>query len=218
MPKVSQAYREARRGEIVAAAVRCFARKGFDVATIQDIALEAGISHGALYRYFGSKDEIVEAVARRERDARARRFDEATQGAGSADALSRVLRYYLRLHARDEDLEQGRLRLQVFGVAVRDLQVNAVLQASWGDVMLRLVEMVRDAQRDGAIDPTLDPVAVARVVTALQDGMYLHQTLEPAVDASACSDVIDALLGGTFRGASSEGGGGGGWSLRAAPA
>jgi AcrR family transcriptional regulator len=53
---------EERRRAILAAAVRVFARKGAHATRVGDIAAEAGVSHGLLYHYFSSKDEVLETV------------------------------------------------------------------------------------------------------------------------------------------------------------
>jgi AcrR family transcriptional regulator len=53
-----------RRKELLDAAVRVFARKGFRAARVGDIAEEAGVAHGLLYHYFRSKDEVLETIFR----------------------------------------------------------------------------------------------------------------------------------------------------------
>jgi AcrR family transcriptional regulator len=62
MPKVSPEYLEARRNEILDAAFACFRRRGFHQTTMQDIYREAGLSPGAVYHYFRSKEEIIAAA------------------------------------------------------------------------------------------------------------------------------------------------------------
>jgi AcrR family transcriptional regulator len=57
----TQAVEEKRR-QLLDAAVRVFARKGFNASRVGDIAEEAGVAHGLLYHYFRSKDEVLEAV------------------------------------------------------------------------------------------------------------------------------------------------------------
>ncbi len=59
MPKVSDAHREARRHEIATAALRCFARKGFAATSMADIIAESGLSAGAIYGHYKSKDELI---------------------------------------------------------------------------------------------------------------------------------------------------------------
>jgi len=53
---------EDKRRQILDAAVRVFARKGFHASRVGDIAEEAGVAHGLLYHYFASKDAVLEAV------------------------------------------------------------------------------------------------------------------------------------------------------------
>src|SRR3989337_4485702 len=63
MPRVTAAVKaklsETRRTQILDAAVRVFARRGFDRATIKDIARSAGLSEGSIYNYFRSKEELL---------------------------------------------------------------------------------------------------------------------------------------------------------------
>jgi AcrR family transcriptional regulator len=55
---------EARPGEIVQAALEVFAEKGFAAARLDDIARQAGVSKGALYLYFETKEDLFRAVVR----------------------------------------------------------------------------------------------------------------------------------------------------------
>ncbi len=54
-----------RRSELLRAAVRVFAAKGFGAARVGDIAAEAGVAHGLLYHYFRSKDDVLDEIFRR---------------------------------------------------------------------------------------------------------------------------------------------------------
>lgn len=53
---------EERRREILEAAIRVFASKGYEKTAISDIAAESGISQGLCYRYYASKEEIYDAA------------------------------------------------------------------------------------------------------------------------------------------------------------
>src|SRR5207344_1586094 len=57
-----QAGAEEKRRQILDAAVRVFARRGFHTSRVGDIAEEAGVAHGLLYHYFDSKDAVLQAV------------------------------------------------------------------------------------------------------------------------------------------------------------
>jgi len=53
---------EDKRRQLLDAAVRVFARKGYHASRVGDIAEEAGVAHGLLYHHFASKDQVLEAV------------------------------------------------------------------------------------------------------------------------------------------------------------
>ncbi len=59
---------EIRRQQILESAIRCISRQGYHQTTMDDIASEAGLSKGALYWYFKSKDEILTAMCRQQCD------------------------------------------------------------------------------------------------------------------------------------------------------
>lgn len=63
MPKISQAQRDARQRQILDAALACFSENGFHQTGMADIVKRSGLSHGAVYLYFQSKDDIIEALA-----------------------------------------------------------------------------------------------------------------------------------------------------------
>lgn len=64
MEKLTKAQRaEIRRKEIMEAAKKCMAEKGFHAASVDMIAKTAGINVGQLYRYFANKEAIIEAIA-----------------------------------------------------------------------------------------------------------------------------------------------------------
>jgi AcrR family transcriptional regulator len=91
MPRVSQSYLEARRRQIMEAAITCFAREGFHRATMQDIVAETGLSAGAIYRYFPSKEDIVAAIAAEHHAAEAAALAEAGSGGDVAAALRHLV-------------------------------------------------------------------------------------------------------------------------------
>lgn len=197
MPKVSPLYRDARRNEILGAALACFARNGFHETTIQDISREAGLSHGAIYRYFPSKEDMVEAASRRDRVARAGRFEKAEAGHRPLEAIDRLLVSYIGDAATPEG-SSAQLRAVVFGEGVRNPKVNESIRATWHEVLGLIGAMVRRGQEAGEINPGLDADGVARVVAALRDGLLVHQAIDPTVDAEACAQVVSALLRGRF--------------------
>src|SRR5262249_46565255 len=62
MPKIAEEARAARRDQIIAAALACFARTGYHTTTMADVATQAGVSKGTPYLYFESKEALFIAL------------------------------------------------------------------------------------------------------------------------------------------------------------
>src|SRR4051812_8851361 len=85
-----------RRRELVRAAIRVFARKGFHAARVGDIAGEAGVAHGLLYHYFRSKEDVLESIFRETWSSLvAETVRIEASGAPLRDQLERFARIYL---------------------------------------------------------------------------------------------------------------------------
>ncbi|MFC9898220.1 TetR/AcrR family transcriptional regulator [Nocardia sp. NPDC127579] len=84
MPK--RVDRTARQEEILAAAVKVFARKGFAASRIEDVAAEAGIAKGSVYLYFPSRDALLAGVF----ESYAAKSEPASADPGTGSALDRL--------------------------------------------------------------------------------------------------------------------------------
>ena len=94
-----------RRRQILAAAVKVFARSGFHGARVGDIAEEAGVEYGLVYHYFKSKDELLETIFRdtwTQMLARVREVEGS--GVGASEQVRQVTALLLRTWRRDPDL------------------------------------------------------------------------------------------------------------------
>src|ERR1700744_3429961 len=120
MPKVTQQYRDARRDQILSAARRCFLRDGFHSTSMQDLFAEAGLSAGAVYRYFASKDEVIVAIAEqnmREVLAMMRGVAEGTPGRSLGEVMAGLMGL---VQARDSDGDLGGTAVLVWAEALRN--------------------------------------------------------------------------------------------------
>src|SRR5712692_5550106 len=86
MPKVSEEHVEARRGQILGGARRCFARWGYEGATVPRLEREIGLSHGAIFNYYPSKLDLFFELARGDHT----RFETVWEEQGF-DALARAI-------------------------------------------------------------------------------------------------------------------------------
>ena len=63
MPKVVAGYKEIAKSKIIEAAAKVFAQKGYHQTTMDDVAKELGVSKGALYSYFKSKEDLLREIS-----------------------------------------------------------------------------------------------------------------------------------------------------------
>ncbi len=102
---------EETRARILNAALASFRVRGFDAATMRDIAEEAGVATGAAYYYFPSKEAIVLDFYRRSCDEMQPRIDEALQDSGGLeDRLRAVIRVKLTQFAPNRGVLRALLR------------------------------------------------------------------------------------------------------------
>ncbi len=96
---------EDKRRQIVAAAVRVFARKGYHTCRVGDVAEEAGVAHGLIYHYFTSKEELLETIFRDTWSELLEAMGEVERsGQPASEQLRQVAAILLRSWRRQPDL------------------------------------------------------------------------------------------------------------------
>lgn len=197
MPRVSEAHLEARRRQILSAACSCFARKGFHKATVHDICDEAGLSPGAVYRYFGGKEEIIEAMVERDAARNARFAEEVMAGEDTFRMLERLADFHL---GRLENSEGLAVEVELWAEATHNPRIRELLRRDFYDHRRLLEGIIRRAQERGEIDGRLDPEAVARVMISFFEGLLIQFFLDQDdVDVRKYVEVVTAMVGGSFR-------------------
>ncbi|MFQ5933007.1 MAG: TetR/AcrR family transcriptional regulator [Dehalococcoidia bacterium] len=198
-PKVTEEHLETRRRQILEAAFTCFAREGFHHTTMQDICREAGLSPGAVYSYFKSKEEIIEASCEESQRGNMAFVESIIKGGDTLKVLSELLGFAFNVLNQDERQTGIRTNIQLYGEALRNPRIKGHLKRagfdSWIDT---LVKIIRPAQDKGEINPALDPEAVARVLVSIWHGMVIQKGLDPDVDIWRYVDVVKALYSGSF--------------------
>lgn len=191
---------EQTRSEVVAAAARVFARKGYDGATIADITNEAGLSSGAIYAHFGSKAELFVAVIRNgaERDfsevAGLGRITDASDAADLIDDLAEVVTAIGSQYDRTRP-EGASLLIEAVVAAKRDPEVGVLVRDWLHDVEVLFGALVAKAQSDGTADPTVGPAAASRFITMVSLGAFLTGALDlPRVDHDEWRRLIEVLV------------------------
>jgi len=169
-----------RRREILEAAMSCFRRRGFHQATMQEICAEAGISPGALYRYFDSKAAIIAAIAEDECRAFHDLLARTQRQGGLVEALCVLARNFFEHTAED-----GALVADLFAEAARDAVLSKTLALSDAESVAQAAAAIRAAQERGEADPRLDAVEAAHTLFATMSGIGLRRAMLHRTDVES---------------------------------
>jgi TetR/AcrR family transcriptional repressor of uid operon len=189
---------EERRANILAAAERAFVRYGFHAATMTQVADEAGMSAGNLYRYFPSKEAIVEGLCLNDQVQRS----EAFAALASANDLRIAMREMLREHVLRKPPEKAQMIVEIWAESGRNARVAEFTRQLDRDVLEGMVELVDLAKTKGVAASTLDSRFAARVLFTLVAGLFKRRAVEPAFDPEAefamAIGVFEALFNGAL--------------------
>ncbi len=196
MPKVSAEHRTARREQIVMAGWQCVAREGFHKTTMADVIRESGLSAGAVYGYFRSKDEIIAAIADRAVGTVDELFD-AMMARPTPPTPSEAIRILTSQVVVLAELPAGdvtRVALQVWAEALRNKEIHATAAEKYTRVRGKFAELVLVMQGAGHVDPDADPELVAQVLFGLLPGFLVQRLILGDVTPDSYADGLDALL------------------------
>jgi AcrR family transcriptional regulator len=176
MPKVDQAHLDARRQQIVDAARARFAEHGFARTSMADIVTESGLSTGAIYRYFTSKDEIVIAVCDQASDALPRALN--------VEAVNGFLEH-VRTLAREKG--HARLNAQIYAEAALSPALAEIVRQQLSTLRAAVARLISDSDGEAA--------QIAEAFVALCSGysqqLAVRGDLDPAPFAKALMAIVD---------------------------
>ncbi|MGW4994122.1 TetR/AcrR family transcriptional regulator [Streptomyces mirabilis] len=197
MPKVTQQHMDARREQILDAARRCFLRDGFHSTSMQDLFTEAGLSSGAVYRHFTSKDEMILAIAEENmRDVLDITLAVATnrQGQSMGAILAELLDVIRAKSVEGQDV--AGLAVLVWGEAMRNRSLARKLDHLLGRIRANLITLVHDHQESGVLPTNATAEGIASTMLSILPGYILQVALlNPAVVAEV-PDAVRALWPG----------------------
>jgi TetR/AcrR family transcriptional repressor of uid operon len=165
-----------RRAQILDAALVCFAKRGFHQASMHDIAAEAGISVGLIYRYFENKEAVISAMA----DRHKKEISEVLQRARQAPTLLESVEILFTAHCCED-------APQVVSAFVVDLYAEASRNPRVADLVRDVLQTAMDGVTDLiARSPEaqtaahgLSPTELAELIYAVARGMLMLDVLRP---------------------------------------
>lgn len=190
---------DARPEEILDAALAVFAERGFDAARMDDIAGEAGVSKGALYLYFESKEALLKGLVEREVAPVAARVRAlAESGAGDPEATLRlIVRTATQLTQAPGFAATPRI---VLAIAARFPEIGRHYRERVVDIVLGAIETLIRKGVATSVFRNVDAGAAARMVMGpvLLKALHVHILGgAPDKDAAARAEALTDIL---FRG------------------
>lgn len=157
----------AKRRKIIAAAVKLFARQGFERTTTREIAQAAGVAEGTIYVHFASKSDILFEFFKSHAVEPVVSMLEEADDCDERDLLQRLVRNRVEMFGRLKDVARV-----MFGEAMFNPKIAELLRRELRDGQQRIKTFVEERIRAGRFRK-LDPDAVARLIMSMFFGTFI---------------------------------------------
>ncbi|MFE3190929.1 TetR/AcrR family transcriptional regulator [Nocardia sp. NPDC059240] len=161
-----------RREQILEAALRTIAERGFLATSVAELAEAVGLSQSGLLHYFGSKEELFVAVLRK-RDE----IDMAAIGEPGPEALIRLI----RRNTQVPGLIELFTHMQAAAADPRH-PAHDYMRVHYERGTAGFAELLRGMQTAGTLPSTVDPEVMATAFMALADGLQSRWLIDPSLD------------------------------------
>ena len=184
---------EDRKKRILDAAADLFVHFGFDKTTVSDIAREAGISKGAIYLHFASKDELLESLIIREMMAYGTKWFELIEADPEGGTIGGM--YKNSLYALEGSAFMAAMYRKdgrVLGNYLRKPD-NFFRESQATQNQSARYEFVKLMQAAGSVRQDLDPKVIAHIMDMLAYGLVGMDEVFPKDEAPPIEDVIEGI-------------------------
>lgn len=186
--------REQTRADLLAAAERVFVERGFEGASIEAIADEAGYTRGAFYSNFSTKAELF-AELLQERVYRTYRGMAAASAAGERQSLRETGERLAAIQGAGKGRWLFRLWLELLAHAGRDPQFRKLAARFWSTTRDLSAEGIRRAYDEAGQEPPAPPKQLATAMIAMDIGLALQHFVDPkAVPLADYPELYELLF------------------------
>jgi AcrR family transcriptional regulator len=176
---------EARREEIVQAALEVFSTSGYRGTSLREVAERTGLTQAGLLHHFGSRENLLAEVLRRREELGRADNPEAGTARGLAGALRRNVSTpgLIELHS-----------VLVTQAGDPGHPAHAFFTERYARMRSRIADDLRRRQAAGDLDERADPEVLATAFIALADGLQVQWMLDPEIDMAAHLEHLISLL------------------------
>jgi TetR/AcrR family transcriptional repressor of uid operon len=188
--------RDQQTQRILDAATICFVRSGFQGASMQQICAEAGMSPGALYRYFASKEAIIEAISEADRRQDAELFNVILSNPDVVDGVVTGAMAHIR-HVHES--HTAPLFAEICAESMRNPSVESFCRKNMEQVMNMFATYLGGAKARGEIDPPVELDVLLPTLMAIAHGMALNDLPSQGVPLEKLEILVRASVEGMLR-------------------
>ncbi|RLG45966.1 MAG: hypothetical protein DRN90_07310 [Thermoproteota archaeon] len=189
---------ETTKRKILEAAAKCFSEGGYAKTTMDKIAEEAGVSKGALYWHFKSKEELFVELKERSIAKARKQFEKLFAQKKPFDIkLREAIGLYISFLV-PENREVARLNAEFLAEAPKIPKLNDMLKDQYEMFRSLIASTIREAIEKGELRKDIDPEIVSLILLAMLDGLELHWAiLELDFDWEKVKEnLLDVLMKG----------------------
>jgi AcrR family transcriptional regulator len=173
VPKISPAQEQQRREQILAAAMTCFARQGYHATSMDDVVRESGLSVGAIYSYFPSKEDLFLSLSEARAEQTLAYMNELFRRPGPmAEKTKEAIDFFFRMLS-DELIPLARVSVEFLSEAAKSERIQKRQDQRCESIRQFLHWLLSDAQQRGELRSDVDIAAAAELMMALNEGILL---------------------------------------------
>lgn len=175
MPKVTEEYKQQKRQHILDCAMECFAEDGYEKATMDDIVVRSGMSKGALYNYFKSKDDIYLNLLEHSNERTFNYFlDGFDELSTSTEKVIHLFNIYSKTNLDDMSIGKQRVHLEFYINSSKNEHLRQAMIEHSKKYISFLVKIIEEGKRTGEFKSDLNSQVTAEAFWAINDGIRLH--------------------------------------------
>lgn len=199
--------KEEKRGQIMMAAIRLFAQKGFEKTTISDIAAEAEIGKGTVYEYFKNKEEMIHQsfhffLQQTEIDFQNILLEKIP----AVEKLKQILMAFGNvINAETESFVT--MMFNFWGEAMRFQNTKNIIftemKKFYHSYRRIFADIIIEGMQDGSIRKSINPESVAIIIIGMLDGVMVQWLMDR--DLINYEEILNTLISIILRGIADEG-------------
>jgi len=181
-----------RKDRIMDAALRIFAEKGFQNATITEISKKAGVSEATIYEYFGTKEDLLFAIPEKiSNDTYEASSNVIPYIKGVEGKIRAILLFYVQLYQTNPDYSALVLLQLMSNKRFRQTPAHAAIRKSSHG----LLDCIREGIADGTFKKDANPYLIRSMLMGTVEHLFIHWHMQGMPkQKTSVADMLDPLI------------------------